>query len=349
MWWDLQTEEKQNQVRELVKNGQLEIVNAGWSMHDEACPTYTDMINNMMRGQQWVLEHVGVAPKIGWQIDPFGHSNANARLFHDMGFNAMFFGRMDSYEDGQRANNKEKEWIQRPAASSMGTDAQLLFHMNTHIYTDPPGMAWDITTNDEPFEDDETLDTYNAPDYAKKFIDFMEREQNNIWATDHEFIYFGMDFRYMDAFVNYRSLDRFIKYMNENHGDEYHLQYTTPSDYVQAINDLNHTWPVKYDDLFPYQDQDQSWWVGYFSSRANAKAQVRHGSSNFHSSQKMAFEVLLDQDMCPMMQKKVIEASTYMQNELGVYQHHDAVSGTAKQAVADDYTYRLSKAMTENK
>lgn len=95
LWWDLQTKEKHDQVRELVKRGQLEFVNSGWSMHDEACPTYTDMINNMMRGQQWVLENIGVAPSIGWQIDPFGHSNANARLFHEMGFNAMFFGRMD--------------------------------------------------------------------------------------------------------------------------------------------------------------------------------------------------------------------------------------------------------------
>ena len=33
---------------------------------------------------------------------------------------------------------------------------------------------------------------------------------------------------------------------------------------------------------------------------------------------------------------------------MGVYQHHDAVSGTAKQAVADDYSRRLSTAMTHN-
>jgi hypothetical protein len=37
-------------VRQLVKEGRLEFVNAGWSMHDEACTHYEDMINNMMIG-----------------------------------------------------------------------------------------------------------------------------------------------------------------------------------------------------------------------------------------------------------------------------------------------------------
>ena len=40
----------QEKTRQLVQNGQLELVNAGWSMHDEACPIYEDMINNMMKG-----------------------------------------------------------------------------------------------------------------------------------------------------------------------------------------------------------------------------------------------------------------------------------------------------------
>mmetsp|Transcript_30442 Transcript_30442/g.29831 ORF Transcript_30442/g.29831 Transcript_30442/m.29831 type:complete len:109 (-) Transcript_30442:413-739(-) len=33
---------------------------------------------------------------------------------------------------------------------------------------------------------------------------------------------------------------------------------------------------------------------------------------------------------------------------MGVYQHHDGVSGTAKQYVADDYTYKLFLAMESN-
>jgi hypothetical protein len=54
MWWRQQTEDMKNKVRQLVKQGRLEIVNGGWSMHDEACTHYEDMINNMMFGHQFL-------------------------------------------------------------------------------------------------------------------------------------------------------------------------------------------------------------------------------------------------------------------------------------------------------
>jgi alpha-mannosidase len=97
-WWRHQTEELKTAVRALVKTGRLEFVNAGWSMHDEACTHYEDQINNMMSGHQFLLDEFGVKPKVGWHIDPFGHSNANPRLFAEMGFDAWFFARLD-YQD----------------------------------------------------------------------------------------------------------------------------------------------------------------------------------------------------------------------------------------------------------
>ena len=66
MWYYELTEERKDQVRSLVKSGQLEMANAGWSMHDEACPTYEDMINNHMIGHEFVLKEFGVKPRIGW-------------------------------------------------------------------------------------------------------------------------------------------------------------------------------------------------------------------------------------------------------------------------------------------
>ena len=41
------------------------------------------------------MKEFGVKPRIGWHVDPFGHSNANPRLFADMGFDAWFFARLD--------------------------------------------------------------------------------------------------------------------------------------------------------------------------------------------------------------------------------------------------------------
>jgi alpha-mannosidase len=67
-------------------------------MHDEACPTYSDMLVNMNRGHEFILKEFGVKPRIGWQLDPFGHSATSARLFAEMGFDAWFFARGDFNE-----------------------------------------------------------------------------------------------------------------------------------------------------------------------------------------------------------------------------------------------------------
>ena len=37
-------------------------------------------------------------PVVAWQIDPFGHAREQANLFAQMGFDGLFFGRLD-YDD----------------------------------------------------------------------------------------------------------------------------------------------------------------------------------------------------------------------------------------------------------
>lgn len=95
MWWDRQTDDMKDQVRSLVKEGRLDFVNAGWSMHDEACTHHDDMMNNMMIGHEFLEREFDFTPTVGWHIDPFGHSNGNPRLFAEMGMDAWFFARID--------------------------------------------------------------------------------------------------------------------------------------------------------------------------------------------------------------------------------------------------------------
>lgn len=49
-------------------------------MHDEAVTHYIDMIDQTMLGHRFLKEVFGVTPRIGWQIDPFGHSAVQAYL-----------------------------------------------------------------------------------------------------------------------------------------------------------------------------------------------------------------------------------------------------------------------------
>lgn len=51
------------------------------------------------------------APRIGWQIDPFGHSRETASIMARLGFDALFFGRLDYRDKNKRMANKEMEMV----------------------------------------------------------------------------------------------------------------------------------------------------------------------------------------------------------------------------------------------
>ena len=70
-------------------------MNAGWSANDEACPIYEDIIDNIMVGHEFLKKEFGVVPRTAWLIDSFGHSSTNARLYADIGFDALFVARLD--------------------------------------------------------------------------------------------------------------------------------------------------------------------------------------------------------------------------------------------------------------
>lgn len=52
-WWKEQNETIRNDVRHLVANGQLEFINGGWCMNDEAVTLYSDIIDQMSLGSKY--------------------------------------------------------------------------------------------------------------------------------------------------------------------------------------------------------------------------------------------------------------------------------------------------------
>lgn len=348
MWFYEQSETRKMQVRSLVKNGQLEIANAGWSMHDEACPTYEDMINNHMLGLEFVLKEFGVKPRIGWQVDPFGHSNTNARLFAEMGFDAWFFGRQDWADYNKRVKNKELEWVWMPNGD---TSKKIFTHRIWEGYTWQPIGSFDIRYNNKPFISNKESWSFNADKLSEDWFKAM-KPKIDAYKTDHIFQPYGDDFAYMNAFEGYTSIDKLIDYINENYKDEYELRYSTPSEYIDALAAMdNVTWPTKYDDLFPYSDQGDSndiksdFWTGYFTSKANLKGQIRETSSYTHAANALFTERVLSQDSSKQEVINNLVSKYALLDAMGIAQHHDAVTGTAKEAVSQDYAFLLSRAV----
>ena len=119
---------------------------------------------------------------------------------------------------------------------------------------------------DDPFVTDMTLDTFNAPEKVDLLVQYITE-----WAEDYRgnqvYMPFGCDFTFANAKMNFQFMDKMIDYFNEHNEANMTMFYSTPGQYIDALKKENITWPTNYDDMFPYADNPQDYWSGYFSSR----------------------------------------------------------------------------------
>ena len=83
------------------------MVHGGMVSPDEACPNYADVLRNFEMGHDFLWEEFGVRPRIGWQLDPFGHSAAYAEIYAQMGLETMVFSRIRTEDFMQRKAAKK--------------------------------------------------------------------------------------------------------------------------------------------------------------------------------------------------------------------------------------------------
>ena len=232
MWWGYQTEELKEQVRALVKEGRLEFVNAGWSMHDEACTHYEDMINNMMHGQQFLMKEFGVAPHIGWHI---GHSNANPRLFSEMGLDSWFFARIDYQDKDARLEEQAMQWLWRPFYDSLGDRSSIWTGTMQDHYCWPTGFWYDERfAGDQPVVDNPNLETFNADAKSLRMYLYAKAKMAPHYQGNHVLVPMGCDFTYGNARMTFTSTDRLIRHFNSIF-DDATVMYSTPSEYLKAL------------------------------------------------------------------------------------------------------------------
>jgi len=335
-WWNQQTDGMKEVVQGLVASGQLELLNGGWCMNDEAAAYYTDIIDQMTLGLRFLNDTFGTAahPRVSWQIDPFGHSNEQASLFAQMGFDGLFFGRLDHADKSRRWKDKEMELLWQPS-ESLGEAASLFTGVLPNGYNPPDGFCFDDTCGDTPMQDDKSLKGYNVDAKVAKFIAEVAAQMTG-YRTKHVILTMGSDFQYQNAITWYSNLDKLIKYTRGKSvlGHKLNVVYSTPSCYVDALHATGTSWPTKKDDFFPYSSDPHAYWTGYFTSRPALKGIIRETSSFLQA----------------VKQQYVARGRPYdgqlaaLDKALAVAQHHDAVTGTAKQLVTDDYVERLATA-----
>eukprot|EP00092_Neocalanus_flemingeri_P035232 GFUD01038336.1.p1 GENE.GFUD01038336.1~~GFUD01038336.1.p1 ORF type:complete len:974 (+),score=218.88 GFUD01038336.1:74-2995(+) len=336
-WWGEQTEEKQKEVKNLVEEGRLEFIGGGWSMNDEAAAHYTAIIDNMSYGIKFFSDHFGKCgrPRVSWQIDPFGHSREQANIFAKMGFDGLFFGRLDYADKEKRMRDNTMEMIWKGDPDEKSSQSDLFTGALFHAYSPPPGFCFDSLCQDV-LMDDPRMEDFNMDEKVAEFVKYTLFQASS-YATDNLIMTMGEDFNYMNANMWFKNMDKLKNFLNTNQDKhKINVMYSTPSCYLKSLHSSNKTWTVKSDDFFPYASDPHAYWTGYFTSRPALKGMIRQANSLLQACKQI-------HSRHGTIGDKGLETA---KRSVAVNQHHDAVTGTAKQHVTDDYALRLHNGMT---
>ncbi|XP_068944256.1 alpha-mannosidase 2 [Petaurus breviceps papuanus] len=368
-WWDGIDIQKKDAVKSLIANGQLEIVTGGWVMPDEASPHYFSLIDQLIEGHQWLERNLGVKPRSGWAIDPFGHSPTMAYLLKRTGFSNMLIQRVHYAVKKYFATTKSLEFYWRQNWD-LGSSTDIFCHMMPFYSYDVPhtcgpdpkiccqfdfkrlpggriSCPWRVPP--------EAIHQGNVNHRAWMLLD-QYRKKSKLFRTKVLLAPLGDDFRYSESSEwdqQYQNYQRIFDYLNSQPELHVKIQFGTLSDYFDSLHKVDEQhkkntkslFPVLSGDFFTYADRDDHYWSGYFTSRPFYKRMDR-----IMESYLRAAEILYSFARIQAQKYKktnVFPSSSYYQlltearRNLGLFQHHDAITGTAKDWVVVDYGTRL--------
>eukprot|EP01104_Vermistella_antarctica_P015687 TRINITY_DN5202_c0_g4_i2.p1 TRINITY_DN5202_c0_g4~~TRINITY_DN5202_c0_g4_i2.p1 ORF type:complete len:1225 (+),score=354.91 TRINITY_DN5202_c0_g4_i2:133-3807(+) len=339
LWYDKLSDKKKKDFKQIIDNGQWEFVEGGWVQADEANPNYDDVINHISVGHDYLLKTFGIRPKVGWQIDPFGHSSLTPTLFSRMGFDAMVINRIHYSLKSAFRNDKSMEFIWR-GSPSVGAKSDIFTHvLHTH-YSAPRGFDWE--------EGAQTISDRNKDSMASRFISDM-KSKSHAYPTKNLLITFGDDFKFRNAGRQFSNMDKVIEAVNEAN-DGVHVQYGTVSDYFKAVHDSHQTFPLYSGDFFPYADNSDSYWTGYYTTRPVLKGLTRGVDSILRSADLMyamsRVEVPTKHYAIEASWTKMYHQLQQARRDAALVMHHDGITGTAKSFVVSDYMERLRSAFS---
>uniref|UniRef100_A0A671SCC4 Alpha-mannosidase n=1 Tax=Sinocyclocheilus anshuiensis TaxID=1608454 RepID=A0A671SCC4_9TELE len=371
-WWDSIDEQKRDAVRRLIESGQLEVATGGWVMPDEASSHYFALIDQLVEGHQWLEINLGVKPKTGWAVDPFGHTPTHAYLLRQAGLSNMLIQRVHYSVKKHFASQKTLEFFWRQNWDQDSSSDILCHMMPFYSYDVPhtcgpdpkiccqfdfkrlPGGRISCPWRIPP----QAITDNNIQERVQTLLD-QYRKKSKLFRTNVLLAPLGDDFRYAEAvewdqqFENYQKL---FDYMNSHPELHVQAQFGTISDYFEALrkstgmdpvgmNVGQLALPVLSGDFFTYADRDDHYWSGYFTSRPFYKRLDRVLESHLRAAEVLYSLTLANiqkygqpSDYPAVDNYKLL---TEARRNLGLFQHHDAITGTGKDWVVVDYGTRL--------
>lgn len=368
-WWDIIDVPKKDAVKSLLQSGQFEIVTGGWVMPDEANPHYFALIDQLIEGHQWLEKNLGVKPRSGWAIDPFGHSPTMAYLLNRAGFSHMLVQRIHYSVKKHFSLHRKLEFFWRQNWD-MGSATNILCHMMPFYSYDIPhtcgpdpkiccqfdfkrlpggrySCPWGIPA--------ETVTPGNVQSRAQMLLD-QYRKKSKLFRTKVLLVPLGDDFRfneYTEWDLQYKNYEQLFSYMNSQPHLKVKIQFGTLSDYFDALDKAAEKngqplFPVLSGDFFTYADREDHYWSGYFTSRPFYKRMDRIMESRLRAAEILYYFALKQAQkyrISQFLSSPHYTGLTEARRNLGLFQHHDAITGTAKDWVVVDYGTRIFQSL----
>nr|KAG5689842.1 hypothetical protein BaRGS_012192 [Batillaria attramentaria] len=363
LWWDEIDAMKRDRVKKLVDAGRLEIVTGGWVMPDEANTHYFAMLDQLIEGHQWLNGTLGVKPKSGWSIDPFGYSSTMAYLLKRTGFDNMLIQRVHYSIKKELAKQRALEFRWRQQWDQEKTTDMFCHMMPFYSYDVPhtcgpdpkvccqfdfrrlPGSKYNCPWKVPPV----AINDGNVATRAQMLLD-QYRKKAQLYKTNVLLAPLGDDFRYdkTDEWdLQMGNYQRLFDYINSNPELGAEGKFGTLSDYFNAVHEAHPSsdfFPSLTGDFFTYADRDDHYWSGYFTSRPFYKHLDRVLEANLRSAEilfSLALGYARKETASNFPSVDLMRLLVMSRRSLGLFQHHDGITGTAKDFVVNDYGKRL--------
>uniref|UniRef100_A0A8D3DLW7 Alpha-mannosidase n=1 Tax=Scophthalmus maximus TaxID=52904 RepID=A0A8D3DLW7_SCOMX len=371
-WWETADIHKQEAVRKLILGGQLEIVTGGWVMTDEANVHYFAMIDQLIEGHQWLERNLGVTPRSGWAVDPFGHSATMSYLLKRANLTSMLIQRVHYTIKKHFASTRSLEFMWRQSWDT-GSSTDMFCHMMPFYSYDVPhtcgpdpkvccqfdfkrlpggriNCPWKVPPK--------AIVEANVAERAQLLLD-QYRKKSKLYRSKVLLVPLGDDFRYDKAlewdqqYINYQKL---FDYMNSHPEMHVQAQFGTLSDYFNAMYKANGVaqgsrpadFPVLSGDFFAYADREDHYWTGYFTSRPFYKSLDRVIESHLRGAEILYSLAVANARHVGMDGRYPVSDYALLvdaRRTVGLFQHHDAITGTAKENVVVDYGTKLLRSL----
>lgn len=170
----------------------------------------------------------------------------------------------------------------------------------------------------------------------------------------------GDDFRFnheVEWDQQYQNYQMLCDYINANK-DVYktEISFGTPKDYFDAILHRYNNYPTLKGDFFVYSDifseGRPAYWSGYFTTRPFMKILDRELEHSLRSAEilyTVAMNKARQNNYGPHLKilERNFEKLVRARRHLGLFQHHDAITGTSKSFVMRDYGLKLFESLRD--